>query len=106
MFHFSQCSNKSEPVAALGLLAPAAGGTPSDVQAPSSCKDLIGVGMVSDSMVRNTFIDFRPERSPSVERFFEERKCRSSPTSRHMSRQASSSSLKLCADFEDPFAIT
>lgn len=59
-----------------------------------------------EAMVRNTFIDFRLTRSPSVERFFEERKCRSSPTSRPISRQGSCSSLRLAVDPEDPFAIT
>jgi hypothetical protein len=33
-------------------------------------------------LIRNTFLDSRPERSPSLERFFEERKVRSSPCSR------------------------
>merc|ERR1719491_238188 len=56
-------------------------------------------------MVRNTFIDFKQARSPSVERFFEERKVRSSPTSRQLSRQPSCSSFKFGADPEDPFAI-
>jgi len=93
------------PVAALGLLAPAGSSASSEVEAPSSCRDVAGVPTLSESMVRNTFIDFKPARSPSVERFFEERKVRSSPTSRQMSRQASASSLKFCAEFEDPFAI-
>lgn len=93
------------PLAALGLLAPARSDAPSEVQAPLSCKDVSGIPAFSESMVRNTFIDFKPARSPSVERFFAERKIRSSPTSRQLSRQASSSSLKLGADFEDPFAI-
>lgn len=38
--------------------------------------------LASPFRVRHTFLDFPAERSPSLERFFEERKCRSSPTSR------------------------
>lgn len=102
----------SAPVAALGLLAPAlAGAAPSDVQAPASCRDAQGLNALPDCyMVRNTFIEYRPERSESLERFLEERKCRSSPTSRPasrpLSRQVSHGSLKPCfLDMEDPFAI-
>lgn len=99
-------------VAALGLLGGQAEPCPpSEVPAVGSqdvvgCEDVLGVSTLSGSMVRNTFIDIRPRRSPSMERFFEERKCRSSPTSRPLSRQASGSSLRFNADFECPFSIT
>lgn len=105
-FHLGPYGGGNAPVAALGLLAPTQIGIPSEAEAPLNCKDVSGVHMMHRSMVRNTFIDFKPARSPSMERFFEERKCRSSPTSRPMSRQVSIGSLKLGADFEDPFAIT
>jgi len=90
-------------VAALGLLA--AQDLPSDEQLPSSARDVSGVPMLSKRSVRNTFIDYKLARSPSVERFFEERKVRSSPTSRQLSRQGSSSSLRFALDIDDPFAI-
>mmetsp|Transcript_29912 Transcript_29912/g.75332 ORF Transcript_29912/g.75332 Transcript_29912/m.75332 type:complete len:513 (-) Transcript_29912:203-1741(-) len=104
------CSSAA-PSAALGLLEPAKAGTPSEVEAPAACRELAEAPTLQDAyLVRNTFIDYKPERSPSLERFFEERKCRSSPTSRPasrpLSRQVSQSSLKPCAlDMEDPFAI-
>lgn len=72
----------------------------------SSLKEDPAVSALPDSMVRNTFIDFKPERSPSMERFFEERKCRSSPVSRSLSRSGSSTSLRhVSMDLDDPFAI-
>lgn len=90
------------PVAALGLLVQEA---PDDEQLPSTARDVLGVPMLSKPSVRNTFIDYKPARSPSVERFFEERKVRSSPTSRQLSRQGSCSSLRFALDIDDPFAI-
>jgi len=57
-------------------------------------------------MVRNTFIESKPERSESLERFLEERKCRSSPTSRPPSRPLSRQASQNCLlDMEDPFNI-
>lgn len=91
------------PVATLGLLAPAR--APSEMITAQVRADVSGLPGLSGPMVRNTFIDFKQARSPSVERFFEERKVRSSPTSRQLSRQPSCSSFKFGADPEDPFAI-
>lgn len=69
-------------------------------------KDRRCTSVLPASMVRNTFIDFKPERSPSVERFFEERKCRSSPVSRPPSPQGRCSTL-MCGGVinDDPFGI-
>lgn len=69
-------------------------------------KDVVDVWMMPDPMVRNTFIDFKPARSASTERFYEERKCRSSPVSRAPSRSSSRGSPRFASlNRDDPFAI-
>jgi len=61
---------------------------------PPLCEDAGDLyGPESPVRVRNTFLDSPLERSPSLEKFFEERKVRSCPASGPHSRQGSNSSL-------------
>lgn len=61
---------------------------------PLICEDAGDLyGPESPVRIRNTFLDSPLERSPSLERFFEERKVRSCPASGPHSRQGSNSSL-------------
>lgn len=61
---------------------------------PLVCEDAGDLyGPESPVRIRNTFLDSPLERSPSLERFFEERKVRSCPASGPHSRQGSNSSL-------------
>jgi len=62
-------------------------------------------GSESPVRIRNTFLDSPLERSPSLERFFEERKVRSCPASGPHSRQVSGRSTPHPACAEDPLLI-
>mmetsp|Transcript_89087 Transcript_89087/g.276870 ORF Transcript_89087/g.276870 Transcript_89087/m.276870 type:complete len:373 (+) Transcript_89087:90-1208(+) len=66
--------------------------------------DLYG-GSDSPVRIRNTFLDSPLERSPSLERFFAERKVRSCPASGPNSRQASGRSTPNPGAMQDPFSI-
>uniref|UniRef100_A0A7S0FMW7 C3H1-type domain-containing protein n=1 Tax=Pyrodinium bahamense TaxID=73915 RepID=A0A7S0FMW7_9DINO len=72
------------PSAALGLLEafPTNPGlAPSLAEAPMvGCVDPLG-GLPAPLLIRNTFLDAKPVRSPSLDPFFEERKVKSSPPS-------------------------
>jgi len=63
-------------------------------------------GSESPVRIRNTFLDSPLERSPSLERFFEERKVRSCPASGPHSRQTSGRSTPCPRVLEDQLLIT
>lgn len=60
-----------------------------DVVAPPACRFAARAGAAETYVVRNTFIEVKLQREPSLEHFFEARRCRSSPTSRAASRSPS-----------------
>lgn len=60
-----------------------------DAVPPAAGRFAAGAGAAETYVVRNTFIEFKLQREPSLEHFFEARRCRSSPTSRAASRSPS-----------------
>lgn len=68
---------QSAPAPGASSSAPRSGRPPRPKGAPTAR----GQQLPEALMVRNTFLGTRPERSPSLERFFEERKIKSSPPS-------------------------
>lgn len=85
----------SSPAAALNLLGPPRPGRAGEGKAPASLNSLSSLNANLDQLhVRNTFLEHRAKRPPSLERFFVERTCHSLPCSGPPSAQSRGEALE------------
>lgn len=106
--HRQHVSRECAPTVALDLISPPKPNQPaSEAQAPPNCQDLSKLcEFAVPFRVRNTFLDGPTERSPSLERFLEERKVKSCPASGQHSAVMSRQVSEVTPDLEEPFVLT